>query len=206
MEQLASGKELPLVFAKTGAGVLSYTAVLRSAAKRMPTDAKDAGIAVQRWLEPLSTPLGKGQVTKIQAGELLRLRVRVATPAARRFVAIDVPLPSGLEPVDTGLSSTAAVAIEQDVGEEGSEEGSEEEGEGGEEAPWFWTPFNYTELRDERVVFFSDELPAGVNTAMVPVRATTPGVYVLPPATAEEMYAPEVSGRSDGGAFEVVLR
>jgi uncharacterized protein YfaS (alpha-2-macroglobulin family) len=29
-------------------------------------------------------------------------------------------------------------------------------------------------------------------------------MYVLQPARAEEMYAPEVFGRSDGGTFEVL--
>ena len=35
-------------------------------------------------------------------------------------------------------------------------------------------------------------------------RATTPGRFVLQPAHAGEMYAPEVFGRSDGGTFTVV--
>jgi uncharacterized protein YfaS (alpha-2-macroglobulin family) len=33
--------------------------------------------------------------------------------------------------------------------------------------------------------------------------ATTPGVFVRPPAHAEEMYNPAVYGRSDGGVFTV---
>ena len=37
-------------------------------------------------------------------------------------------------------------------------------------------------------------------------RATTPGVFVRPPAHAEEMYNPAVFGRSDGGVFTVRAR
>ena len=37
-------------------------------------------------------------------------------------------------------------------------------------------------------------------------RATTPGVFVRPPAHAEEMYNPAVNGRSDGGVFTVTAK
>lgn len=194
-----AGAALPFVFEKSGPGVLSYTAVLRTAKQQMPTDAFDRGIAVQRWFEPWDAPPGQGQVKQVYAGDLVRLRVRVATSAARRFVATDVPLPAGLEAIDAGLASSARLPPGgddqelDDLGEDG------EPGQG-----WFWTPFNHTELRDDRVVLFSDELPPGVHAAMVAVRASTPGRFVLRPATAEEMYAPEVSGRSDGGTFEVL--
>jgi len=36
----------------------------------------------------------------------------------------------------------------------------------------------------------------GVYTYSYVARATTPGEYVVPPAKAEEMYAPETFGRS----------
>ena len=192
---------LPLVFEKTGAGVLSYSAVLRYAKKAMPVDAVDRGLAVQRWFEPWTAPQGQGQVGKAYAGDLLRLRVRVASPQARRFVALDVPLPAGLEAVDASLASSARLPTVAG-GDEGSDDDEEGGGEG--EEGWYWSPFSHTELRDDRVVLFSDELPPGVHAATVAVRATTPGSFVLRPATAEEMYAPEVSGRSTGGSFEVL--
>jgi uncharacterized protein YfaS (alpha-2-macroglobulin family) len=86
--------------------------------------------------------------------------------------------------------------------EEGEAEGDETEG------PWyefgFWNPFGHIELRDDRALLFADWLPAGVHSLSLVARATTPGMYVLQPARAEEMYAPEVFGRSDGGTFEVL--
>lgn len=191
---------LPLVFERSGTGVLSYSAVLRYAKEAMPVDAVDRGLAVQRWFEPWMAPQGQGQVGKAYAGELLRLRVRIASPQARRFVALDVPLPAGLEAVDASLASSARLPT---VAHGDDEDGADDEqGEGAE--GWYWSPFSHTELRDDRVVLFSDELPPGVHAAIVAVRATTPGSFVLRPATAEEMYAPEVSGRSTGGSFEVL--
>ncbi len=193
----------PLVFEKSGPGVLSYTAVLRSAPKVMPTDAKEAGITVQRWFEPWSAPTGQGQVRAAYAGDLVRLRVRVATAQTRRFVVVDVPLPGGLEAVDASLASSARLPPAPKDDDDG--DGSDDDHAGaGDDEGWFWSPFSHTELRDDRVVVFSDTLPPGVHVATVAARAATPGAFVLRPATAEEMYAPEVWGRSDGGTFEVV--
>ncbi|HEX9579326.1 MAG TPA: hypothetical protein VF993_16345, partial [Myxococcales bacterium] len=69
----------------------------------------------------------------------------------------------------------------------------------------FWSPFNYSEKRDDRVVYFADHLPPGVHLESFVARATTPGEFILRPAHAAEMYAPEVFGRSESGAITVVL-
>jgi alpha-2-macroglobulin len=216
-----AGSESALAFSKEGKGTLSYTAALRYAKAEMPVTPLDAGLGVQRWFEPWASTAGAGQAKRVRAGELVRVRVRVASPAERRFVAVEVPLPAGLEIVDESLASSGRGALagagrsggagDRGDGEEGSsEEGFYEEGyyedEDGyaEPEPFVWSPFNHVELRDDRAVFFADVLPPGVHTATVVARATTIGRFVLKPATAEEMYAPEISGRSDGGAFEVV--
>ena len=51
-------------------------------------------------------------------------------------------------------------------------------------------------MRDERVEAFASLLWDGVWDYTYVARATTPGIYVVPPPKAEEMYAPEVNGRS----------
>jgi uncharacterized protein YfaS (alpha-2-macroglobulin family) len=210
-------KQESLTFSKQGPGVLYYGALLRYAPAELPTEALDRGIVVQRWFEPFQG--GDGQSTTFYAGDLVRVRVRVATSQEREFVAVDVPLPSGLEPVDTSLASTARLPSTK--GEEGSgtgyeyENGDEQgesldgegEGEGDYSNMWansFWSPFNFVETRDDRVVLFADRLPPGVHVTSFVARATTPGEYVLKAAQAEEMYTPEVFGRSDGGKFTVL--
>lgn len=179
----AAGDRAPLEFRRDGpAGTLHYGALLRYVPERMPVDPLDRGILVQRWFEPWE---GGGQVRGARAGDLLRVRVRVATPRARRDVAIDVPIPAGLEIVDATLASGSASGRETASG-------------------GFWSPFDHRERRDDRMVLFSEVLPAGLHEATFVVRATTPGTFVSRPAQAEEMYAPEVFGRSDGGTFRVV--
>ncbi len=63
----------------------------------------------------------------------------------------------------------------------------------------------HTEYRDDRFVAVFDRAPgqsAFINLAYV-VRAVAPGRYVWPPATAEDMYAPERYGRTAFGELEV---
>jgi uncharacterized protein YfaS (alpha-2-macroglobulin family) len=60
------------------------------------------------------------------------------------------------------------------------------------------------ELRDDRVVYFVDALPAGVSRYRYLARATTIGTFQAPPARVEEMYVPETFGRTAGGRVRVV--
>ena len=207
-----SGRGSTLAFKKEGAGVLYYSAVLRYAPKQPPVSALDQGLFVQRWFEPFS---GGGQSTRFYAGDLIRVRLRVGTNQERHWAAFEVPLPAGIEPVDTSLATTARQAERPQ--EEKRELGYAVEGEGDQEAgtaygesvptePWvysFWSPFNHVEQRDSKVILFADHLPPGVHVASFVARVTTPGTFVLKPARGELMYEPEVSGRSDGGTFEI---
>ena len=46
-------------------------------------------------------------------------------------------------------------------------------------------------------------MPAGIHTYQYLARATTPGDYALPAARVEEMYRPEIFGRTEAGRFVV---
>jgi alpha-2-macroglobulin len=215
LQAKAGGKAQPLTFKKEGPGVLYYSALLKYAPRALPMTPLDQGMFVQRWFEPYA---GGGQALKFYAGDLVRVRVRVGTNQERHYAAFEVPLPAGLEPVDTTLASTAKLTqspSEESRGEEYDYE-SDEDQEGGsayeEESErvgmWansFWSPFNHIEQRDSRVVLFADHLPPGVHVASFVARATTPGTFLLKPASGQLMYEPEVFGRSEGGTFEVVL-
>jgi len=63
--------------------------------------------------------------------------------------------------------------------------------------PWWrsvW--YEHQNMRDERVEAFASLLWEGVHTYSYVAQATTPGRFMVPPAQAEEMYSPEVFGRS----------
>lgn len=216
MADLAKVTASKLTFQKKGEGVLYYSANLQYAPKALPMTPLERGLYVQRWFEPYA---GGGQTTHYYAGDLVRVRLRVATTQERNWTAFEVPLPAGLEPVDTSLATTASQP--QLAGEESNQEGAYNAESGddqmGAEADdngalpsdlWnfsFWSPFNHVETRDSKVVFFADHLPPGVHVVSFVARATTPGKFLLKPASGSEMYEPEVFGRSEGGTFEIEL-
>jgi uncharacterized protein YfaS (alpha-2-macroglobulin family) len=63
---------------------------------------------------------------------------------------------------------------------------------------WCWCRhwFEHQNVRDDRVEAFTSYLAGGTYEYSYIARATTPGQFVVPPAKAEELYAPEVFGRS----------
>jgi uncharacterized protein YfaS (alpha-2-macroglobulin family) len=169
-----------------------------------PTRPDIQGIVVERWYERYSD--GK-PITSISEGEFVRVQLRVTVPSTRQFVALEDPLPAGLEAVDPNLSTSVLPARSPFTSPAPPREGSIWQA-------WLygswnngaWSPWEHKELRDDRVVYFARLLWPGSYTASYIARATTSGTFVRPPAHAEEMYNPAVQGRSDGGRFGVVRK
>ena len=166
------------------------------------------GIVVERWYERFDT----GQpVTSVQAGDLVRVRLRVTVPADRAFVAVEDPLPAGLEPVDLSLRTSATLAPFVTPEAETARRSGDRDRDGPRWQSWlygrwddgWWSPWEHKALHDDKVVYFARMLWTGSYTASYVARATTAGKFVRPPAHAEEMYNPGVHGRSDGGKFDV---
>jgi len=62
---------------------------------------------------------------------------------------------------------------------------------------WWWsTWYEHQNMHDDRAEAFTSLLWDGVYEYTYIARATTPGTFIAPPAKAEEMYSPEVFGRS----------
>lgn len=179
-----------LTFSAEGSGRLHYGARLRYAPKVMPTTPQDQGIVVQRWY---TRPGKTERLRAVQAGDLVQVHLRIATHAARHYVAVEDPLPAGLESIDTSLATSSRVDARVEAAARH---------DGGRVYPWF-SPFDNIEQRDDRVMLYADHLPPGVYRYAYQARATTAGTFVLPPARAEAMYRPEINGRSDGGTFWV---
>jgi len=206
------GLRLSLTAPGTGSPIYYYLTV-SEVPKERPVNPEDQGIKLERWYEKYDAPT---PVVSVAAGQLVRVRLRITVPADRQFVVVDDALPAGLEAVDLSLR-TASLAPGPGVDEKSPYLSEQEaEGEGGEgesnaEAGWYygswdsgwWSPFEYREMGDARVLYSATVLWKGTYTMTYIARATTPGVFVRPPAHAEEMYNPAVYGRSDGGVFTV---
>jgi uncharacterized protein YfaS (alpha-2-macroglobulin family) len=155
----------------------------------------------------------------VNEGELVRVRLRITVPADRQFVVVDDALPAGLEAIDLslrGASLTPGPGVDARVHYLAPDEAesTQGQGEGGESGGWYygswdmgwWSPWDHRELRDDRVLYSATLLWKGTYSVSYLARATTPGVFIRPPAQAEEMYNPAVYGRSDGGVFTVVAK
>lgn len=195
-----------LVFEKRGTGKLFYSARLQYARRELPQQPLDAGFFVEKSLHAVSADpahrvaLAPGVARELAAGDLVMVDLTVVTPALRRFVVVDDALPAGLEAIDPRLFTTADWL--KNSGFQSSEASCDSCDDN--EAPFFRAAYDRSEVRDDRMLFFADELQPGLYHYRYLARATTRGRFVLPPTRVLEMYEPEVLGRT--GAAELVVR
>jgi hypothetical protein len=199
----------PLLISKDGPGRLYYRIGLRYAPSSLKLDPADYGFTVTRRYEGVDS---KDDVKReadgtwrVKAGARVRVKLEMVAPARRYHVALVDPLPAGLEPLNPALATTGTLpkAEDTDVAVMGAP-GIGGPGRHGPSWWWWWRPwFEHQNLRDERVEAFSSLVWEGVYSYSYVARATTPGTFVVPPAKAEEMYAPETFGRT--GTDRVVV-
>lgn len=200
------GRKAQVKLEKEGSGRVYYTFRLAYAAKQSAAQAVNAGIEINReyhverngqWVL-LTSPM------EIKTGELVRVDLYVSLPAPRYFIVVDDPVPGGLEPVNRDLATTSEVDAakgDQGVYAKGS--------------LWFkhndWEEygidfgnFYHKELRDEAARFYADYLPVGNYHLSYVAQAIAPGEFSVMPAHVEEMYEPEVYGKSIPAALKVI--
>ena len=168
------------------------------------------GLVVERWYERFDNG---APVTRVNEGDLVRVRLRITAPADREFVAVEDPLPAGLEPIDLGLRTSSVSPFTTPETERARATGDRDRDGPLWQAVLYggwddghWSPWEHKELHDDRVSYFARMLWTGSYTASYVARATTAGSFVVPPAYAEEMYNPALQGRSGGGRFLIDLR
>ena len=198
VSRLAVTGESTIVIANEGVGRLYYRLGLTYAPDDLQLPPRDEGFVVERLYEAVDDPADVTRdpdgTWRIRAGATVRVRLTMVADAPRTSVALVDPLPAGLEAVNPALAVATTTPPE--------------EGDG-EPIPldccwfWGWNWFDHQNLRDDRAEAFATYLPGGTYEYTYIARATTPGEFVVPPTRAEEMYAPEVFGRS-GSATVVV--
>lgn len=189
-----AGSEQALTFTRTGTGTLFYTARMRYAVDRLFHEGSDQGIRIARSYAPYVETGTRPAATTFKAGDLVRVTLTLTLTKERRFVAVTDPLPAGFEPVESWFAtSAAALARENDAGES----------QGDWTTWWQKGGFDHVERHDDRVQLFATRLSEGRHTFTYVVRATTSGSFRTAPAHAEEMYAPEVFGRTATAVIEI---
>jgi alpha-2-macroglobulin len=196
LEAGPAGASMPLTFAREGTGTLYYTARLRYAADALFQTGLDTGFNVERAYAPYLETGVRPAATTFKAGDLVRVTLTLRLSKERRFVAVTDPLPAGFEPVESWFATTArALAQDQDQQDTGSENWNSWWARGG---------FDHVERHDDRIVLFATRLSEGRHAFSYIARATTAGEFRTAPAHAEEMYEPEVFGRTATTMITVV--
>ena len=186
-ETASAGGTENLIISKEGPGRLYYRLGLSYAPTDLNLKALDMGFVIQRRYEAVDDPADVTQdsegVWHIKAGARVKVHITMVADNRRYHVALVDPLPAGLEIINPALS--VSQSLPQDDPSTRS-------------YGWWWwgTWYEHQNLRDDRAEAFTSLLWDGVYEYTYFARATTPGTFIVPPAKAEEMYSPEVFGRS----------
>jgi uncharacterized protein YfaS (alpha-2-macroglobulin family) len=181
--------ETPLWIAKDGPGRLYYRVGMRYAPQDLRLAPLERGFSVVRRYAGVDDPADVRQdadgTWRIKAGATVKVSLQMVAPSRRYHVALMDPLPAGLEPLNPALAMSPTPPPDPAAPDR---------------APygwWWYRPwYEHENLRDDRVEAFAALLWEGVHDYTYYARATTPGRFVASPTKAEEMYAPEVFGRS----------
>ncbi len=124
--------------------------------------------------------LGRSWITPgpWKMGDIIDVSLTLTVPATRRHVVLFDPFPAGLEPL---FASRADLAGQR------------------RQYPWQWQ-----EERQDGLLLYAERIEPGTYTYTYRLRAAAPGVFAQRPSRVEEMYTPEVFGRT--GADEVTVK
>jgi uncharacterized protein YfaS (alpha-2-macroglobulin family) len=153
---------------------------------------KNRGFGIVREYFSLNDSKMESPLTSARKGDLLKGRTTILVPESRFYVGVTIPLPAGLESINFSLE-TEDQSLKKFV----------------DSCEYQWCPhstlwrFSHREYRDDHIFLFADYLPAGRYEFQYLTRATTEGVFQHLPAKAEEIYFPEVFGRSSAGMFTI---
>jgi uncharacterized protein YfaS (alpha-2-macroglobulin family) len=198
-----SGGKRSFTFTREGQGTLFYTARLRYASNELFQDGLNAGFRIERRYEPYveGAASNASAATSFKAGDLVRVTLTLRLTKERRFVAVTDPLPAGLEPVESWFQTTASQLSAESMRQSTREDGRPNDDDWAQ--LWRAGGFDHVERHDDRVELFATRLSEGVHVFSYVARATTAGTFRTAPAHAEEMYEPEVFGRTATDIIEV---
>ena len=173
---------------RDGTGRLYYRLGLRYVPEDIRLDNLDRGFTVLRTFAPIDDEQDVWQdadgVWHVRLGARVRVETTLVTPGPRTHVRLSVPLPAGLEAINPALAGSQPI---EDPNRDASGR-----------SWWYWRWYDHDQLLSERALINSARLYGGVYSYAVIAEATTAGTFQVPPAHAEEIYAPETFGHSAG--------
>lgn len=168
---------------KDGEGSLYFTTTIRYLLPPSQSSGGDHGIKVSR--EYTVTVENPSVSQKMQSGTDMKVTLHLDLPESYRYVTLEEPIPAGYEVAPEDNPSQNQYAF--------SSYGNPNEG-------YYWR----RDVRDDKVVYFFNRLPAGRTTRSYTLHAETPGFYSILPAIASLTYFPEIRGNSGLVQVQVV--
>ena len=191
------GKKTALDIKREGTGRLYYTTLISYAPKAKNASRVNSGMEIRREyskenkgvFEILKSPM------QIKQGDIVRVDLFISLPTARHFVVVNDPIPGGLESINSDLATSSVM------------DASKGKFVASKDSWWFkfsdWTSygrynwsFYHKELRYDSARFYSDYLPAGNYHLSYVAQAIAEGSFSVMPSHIEEMYDPDVYGKS----------
>ncbi|MBI4671424.1 MAG: hypothetical protein HY741_07110 [Chloroflexi bacterium] len=202
MKDLLTTTANELLFTKSaGAGNLYYSAFLNYYLPVDQIQALNKGVIVARQyfkVEQATLKPTAQQITTANVGDYVLVKLTVIAPTNLHYLLVEDPLPSGFEAVDTSLKTTSAGATAPEL-----EKQIEDCAACAEYYYPYWYYWSNTELRDDKVALFADYLSTGTYEYTYLMRASVSGDFTVLPTFAQQMYEPDVFGRSNGAEFTV---
>jgi hypothetical protein len=154
----------------------------------IPTQPIDRGIIVSRIIQlvdPVTNQPTGGPIFEATVGQLVLTTIQITTRDYGNAIKIVDAFPGAFDPLDDSIYDT-------------------------DNSPpvyysWFywyyWRAFTDKEFLKDKVVFTGQNLYPGTYTVKYYSLISTPGIFVLPPTQAYDVFQPELMGTSAGGSF-----
>jgi alpha-2-macroglobulin len=126
-----------------------------------------------------------GKRLDFAVGDVVEQQLEVVNPEERHQVAVVMPLAAGMEPLNPNLATAPPEA-------KPSQEPT--------------APPTYVAFLDDAVEYFYDSLPKGTYRFAFRTRATVPGRFIAPAASAQMMYSDAVRGNGNGAEIVIERR
>ena len=164
----------PLRLANPGKGRLFTEVTVEARPKLVAQPAQDRGYSIRREYQKIADDGALGEFKDARIGDRVLVTLDIEVRNEAGYIAVDDPLPSILEAVNPAFKSQEMA---------------------GERLTRDWVS-DYHELREDRALFFANNIQPGRYTIRYLARVCAAGTATAPAAKIEEMYHPERCGLS----------
>ncbi len=180
--QMVSGRNR-LRLRQSGSGRLYYVVSRQVYLPEAEIEAAGTVRVSRTYLDPKT----ERPIERAEAGQLVKVRLRVTLPDDGFYIIVEDPLPGGLEALNERLNTTSHEATTR----------------GEPSRHWMDYGYNRKEVYGDRVRFFITELKRGERVFTYLARATRTGRFVAMPTEVWAMYDLTTWGRSASNRFTV---